>query len=49
MNMLDPTLLQMAYSSGDAEFGSLWERNMRDFGRMFHQAQKKARDGMKEL
>jgi len=49
MNMLDPTLLQMAYSGGDAEFGSLWERDMRDFGRMFHQAQKMARDGMKEL
>jgi hypothetical protein len=49
MNMLDHTLLQMAYSGVNFEFGSLWERDMRDFGRMFHQAQKKACNGMKEL
>ena len=49
MNMLDPMLLQMAYSGGDTQFGSLWERDMRDFGRLFHQAQNKARDGVKEL
>jgi hypothetical protein len=49
MNMLDPTLLQMAYSGGDTKFGSLWERDMHDFGRLFHQAQNKACDGVKEL
>lgn len=48
-SMLDPALVQAA-GQGTA-FGSLWERDMRDFGWLFHKAQKQARsqDDLLEL